>query len=409
MTNETIMHYLQMQYRIHGFPVHIYSGGKSIGTYEYAPCLLSHFDEIMVEYLATLHTDVALFQAANLVLYGAIKEKTGELAIMIGPVRTINLERDSIGEIAHRHGVTAEDMAAYIETLPMIGLTDFANIISGIHAAVNDAVVLPDELYRGLYQWKPDVGITRNVLTHEEAIAFDELPRTDFYRVEQQLLYYVRNGMVSELKERWQNLVPENLFALTNDYSVRNAKNHCILGLALITDAAIKAGLSPETAFKMRELYMRKTEQCTSLQQVMQLRSTILCDFSERARRIQYAKPDSPMIDRAVTYILEHITNEITLADVADYLNTGKTYLSTKFKEEMGIGFTDFVNSQKVEKSKELLLYTDKSLAEIAAYFSFSSQGYFQTVFRKFTGTTPNAFRKSETARVAYANAVEPV
>lgn len=403
MTKKSFIHYIQMLFQIHGFPIHVYSGGELIDQYEQAPCLVPHYDELIIDYLDSIRTNAAIYQAGSLILFGAVKDKKGRFAMMIGPVRAMLLESDTIEQVSRSRGVPTREMADYINSLPVIALGDFSKLLSGVHTAVNDEIITPDELYQGVVEWSLDTDIVKNVLSHEEALAFDELPHSDYYEVEQRLLYYVRNGMVQELKERWENIVPERLFTITSDYSVRNAKNHCILGLALITDAAIQAGVSPESAFKMRELYMKKTEQCTSLQQVMQLRSTIFCDFCERVSLIRFKKPDSPLIAQAVRYILENIANGVSLSKAAEQLHTGKTYLSTRFKEEMGVSFTDFVNMQKVEKSKELLLFTGKSIAEIAAYFSFSSQGYFQTVFRKFTGTTPNAFRKSKLARAAHA------
>lgn len=398
MTKKSFIYYIQTIFRIHDIPMRIFNDGKLLDRYEFSPFPLPDFDRIMQEHLASINENVYIYQTGNLFLYGAIKDKKKKLFVAIGPVQAILPEDITVEQIARFIGMPIAEMTAYLDELPVIPSRKFSRIVSEMYTAINNEIVTSDELYQKIVKWKSDTGVTQTVLNHEEALTFDELPHLNSYEIEQKLLYYVRNGMVNELKEYWLNIVPENLFTITNDRSVRNAKNHCILGLALIADTAIKAGLPPESVIKMRELYMKETEQCKSLQQVMQLRCTILCDFSERTRRIRFKKPASPLIDRAVSYILKNIANEITLGKVADYLKTGTTYLSTKFKEEMGVSFTDFVNIQKVEKSKELLLFTDKSIAEIAAYLSFSSQGYFQIIFKKYTGTTPNAFRNNKTA-----------
>lgn len=54
----------------------------------------------------------------------------------------------------------------------------------------------------------------------------------------------------------------------------------------------------------------------------------------------------------------------------------------------------DFIMRCKLEEAKSLLAYTDKSISEISNYLCFSSQAYFQNVFKKKFGITPNEYRK---------------
>lgn len=354
---------------------------------------------MLIDRLGEAKENITIYQSESILLYGAVRDKLTDCTAVIGPVRAVPLDEELVEKIVKLYDVSAQRVSLYLNELPVITVGKFSELLSAIHTAVNDEVVSPNDLYERVTQWKPDSDVVRATLKKEEEHTFDEATSERTFELEQQLLYLVQNGLVDELKERWQNILPENLFAITNDSSVRNAKNHCILGLALISGTAMKAGVAPETALVLREQYLKKTEECTSLQQVMQLRYTIFCDFTERTRRIRFKMPDSPFIDRAVNYILSNIAKELTLADVATRLNTNKTYLSTKFKQAMGMSFTDFVNMQKVEKAKELLLFTDKSLLEISTYLSFSSQGYFQIVFKKFTGVTPGAFRKNKPLR----------
>ncbi|MDE6963676.1 MAG: helix-turn-helix domain-containing protein, partial [Lachnospiraceae bacterium] len=48
----------------------------------------------------------------------------------------------------------------------------------------------------------------------------------------------------------------------------------------------------------------------------------------------------------------------------------------------------------KLEEARALLAYTDKSLSEISHYLCFSSQAYFQNVFKKKFGITPGEYRR---------------
>ena len=58
------------------------------------------------------------------------------------------------------------------------------------------------------------------------------------------------------------------------------------------------------------------------------------------------------------------------------------------------MSITDFINKQKILASKNLLDNTKMPLCEISSYFSFSSQSYYQNLFKKFTGMTTTEYRR---------------
>ena len=57
------------------------------------------------------------------------------------------------------------------------------------------------------------------------------------------------------------------------------------------------------------------------------------------------------------------------------------------------LNITDFIIKSKIRDAKRLLRYSNRSLSEISTHLCFSSQAYFQTVFKKSTGMTPNEYR----------------
>ncbi len=65
-----------------------------------------------------------------------------------------------------------------------------------------------------------------------------------------------------------------------------------------------------------------------------------------------------------------------------------------RFKEELGIHIGAFITRCKLEEAKSLLTYSNKSLAEISSYLCFSSQSYFQNVFKRKYGITPKQYRE---------------
>ena len=78
---------------------------------------------------------------------------------------------------------------------------------------------------------------------------------------------------------------------------------------------------------------------------------------------------------------------------LSEYTGLSASYLSRLFKKELGISISDYILEKKIEKSENLLKYSDYSLVDIANYLAFSSQSHFIQTFKKAVGITPNKYR----------------
>jgi len=70
------------------------------------------------------------------------------------------------------------------------------------------------------------------------------------------------------------------------------------------------------------------------------------------------------------------------------------TYLSNIFSEVKGITIQQFIINNKIEKVKELLMYDEMNLTEIAYQLNYSSVGHLSNQFKKVTGFTPSHFKQ---------------
>ena len=86
----------------------------------------------------------------------------------------------------------------------------------------------------------------------------------------------------------------------------------------------------------------------------------------------------------------EHLYNKLQ----QDY-----TYLSNLFSEVQGITIEHFMIAHKIEKVKELLVYNELSLTEIAFAMNYSSVAHLSTQFKKVTGLTHSHFKKLKDKR----------
>lgn len=93
-------------------------------------------------------------------------------------------------------------------------------------------------------------------------------------------------------------------------------------------------------------------------------------------------------------YIALHYAEPITLERLADLEHISKSYLSRQFKRQTGQTVIRYINNQRIEAAKRLLMGSTQSVSEIAYQVGFESPKYFYRAFRAITGDTPAAFRK---------------
>ena len=105
------------------------------------------------------------------------------------------------------------------------------------------------------------------------------------------------------------------------------------------------------------------------------------------------------LVEKIKTTILKlvHYRDEqikINLSDLlSEKLNHNYTYLSNLFSEVKGTTIEQYTLSHKIEKVKELLVYGEHSLTEIAWKLNYSSVSHLSNQFKKMTGLTPSRFK----------------
>jgi AraC-like DNA-binding protein len=91
---------------------------------------------------------------------------------------------------------------------------------------------------------------------------------------------------------------------------------------------------------------------------------------------------------------------KVNLSDfLSENLNYNYTYLANLFSEVKGITIEKFYLTHKIERVKELIVYDELKLSEIAYRMNYSSVAHLSNQFKKFTGLTPTHFKKLKTKR----------
>ncbi len=95
-------------------------------------------------------------------------------------------------------------------------------------------------------------------------------------------------------------------------------------------------------------------------------------------------------------YINDNLDGRLQLTEVAEYFGLSAAYLSTIFKKNTDVGFSEYVYTKKIEKAKKMLLNDDMKIYEVADALSFESAYYFSKVFKRVEGMSPREWLNSK-------------
>ncbi|MBE6536512.1 MAG: helix-turn-helix transcriptional regulator [Ruminococcaceae bacterium] len=95
-----------------------------------------------------------------------------------------------------------------------------------------------------------------------------------------------------------------------------------------------------------------------------------------------------------INYIAEHYAEKIYVENLADIIMVSPDYFTKMFKDSIGKTPVDYINGIRVNRSMQLLIDSDKSIAEIAEDIGFCNANYFHKIFKQYMEKSPLAYRK---------------
>ncbi len=118
------------------------------------------------------------------------------------------------------------------------------------------------------------------------------------------------------------------------------------------------------------------------------------CEFADYLRQIESQSAGNilGMVEREIAE--KYMTN-ISLKQLGERFFINSAYLGQMFKKHYGMSFKDYLNSVRINSSKEMLVRTDMKVYEISAAVGYQSVDYFVNKFVSQTGETPARFRKT--------------
>ena len=259
-----------------------------------------------------------------------------------------------------------------IYAVPRLSQTQFTQYLALLHQCLNHKTV---DMGKFFSEDDLDIRSRKEEQTDRMAEDQEEENTHNSYYFELELYQLVKEGNTEKLKKFLNATKPPLKEGKMAASPLRHAKN---VFISVVTKAgmmgAIPGGVDVEKTYQ-------------------------LMDFCQRSGEHHIPDGISPDVYKCMTYIREHTNESISIEDAAAHVNRSSSYMMKHFKSELGIQMGAYIMRCKLEEAKSLLTYSEKSLAEISSFLCFSSQSYFQNVFKKQYGVTPLQYRKQTKIR----------
>lgn len=170
----------------------------------------------------------------------------------------------------------------------------------------------------------------------------------------------------------------------------------CSRCIMVVRESFEKAGLLPE-AVALGEVELKKKPGKAQIEKLQASLKNFGFELID-SRKHRIAESIKNSLVELVHYSPERPTVNISQY-LSDKLNLDYPYLSSLFSELEGRTIEKYFISQKIERVKELLIYDELNLSEIADQMGYSSVAYLSNQFKKVTGLTPTQFKNQQEHR----------
>jgi two-component system response regulator YesN len=123
--------------------------------------------------------------------------------------------------------------------------------------------------------------------------------------------------------------------------------------------------------------------------------------LEERMSLVKALTPEGlqGVLGNICAYILENPEQDIGLRALSEKFFFNRTYLSDLFHQKTGLRFNEYLTRVKMYRACNLLTSSEIKIGEISGRLGYNDIGYFNKLFKRFSGQTPRAYRKNKDRR----------
>jgi two-component system response regulator YesN len=318
--------------------------------------------ELTAKYLEAYFVTLDRKHGAIIILYENTPANDSDLALM-----------DSLRQISN-------SLEAYYQTTLKIGIGTVVNA----PLLISDSYQAARLTFSGI---KSDTGIsssadsslysnTESHMVFNLSLIKDDLSKA-FSEYDEELLYNVISQVITLFEEYPPNYVQ----------ALDAACNILFLSISLLPNGEEQiCALFPDYDDNYRSIYRQNTTE--QIIEWLNLFRDRLCEsFATHKKEHRHH-----IVDNVKKYIELHITQKLSLNEVAAIYGISPNYLSALFKKYNNCGYSEYITEQKIAKAKRMLSEDNLKVYEVADALGFESAFYFSKVFKKVVGVSPSEY-----------------
>lgn len=194
------------------------------------------------------------------------------------------------------------------------------------------------------------------------------------------------------------NQIHYYLNSVPGEYYVFVASADAIWGLKnlLYSHIPVRNALYEQQNTPIAALFKEICEQQGEYMETMQagLLNQLICRILDQLRLKPQIKSDDSTLHSILNYCTQEFTDDIKLENVAEALHLNKYHISHLLNQKLGIGFSAYINTLRVDKACEQLAESDKNITAISEEAGFGSIRSFNRAFAQIMHMTPLEYRR---------------
>ena len=231
-------------------------------------------------------------------------------------------------------------------------------------------------------------------MTHDEV---PQMRRVETrYEISSTLTEAVKQGNLSLALDLLNGYQPGLDTEIRNTNPLRNFQNYCIVLNTQLRHALENSGIHPYRLDKLSNEIGLEIENMRSINSAKDFIFLAIQRYCQLVRENTYPNL-KPLVHLAVTYIKEHLNEDLSVKETAQILGVNANYLSTQFHKNMGLTFIDFVHRERIRQAAALLKHTNLQIQQIASTVGYNNTSYFTKQFLRFQGMNPSHYRRNGT------------
>lgn len=217
---------------------------------------------------------------------------------------------------------------------------------------------------------------------------FEVLDDPELNVLEDEMLVAVGSGSnehALDLLEQWLDRFRSNPGCLKQEVNIRATA--LVVQLKKLTQEKQVAG------FEWKQHLVNWMEQSPQIETLEELSAILMIVMQNVVEAFTNHRPLHRTVVTAMEIIRNKYNTNLTLEFVAKEAYVSNTYLSSLFRQELGVNFLDYLHQYRVEEAKKLLRQNLKMYA-VAKLVGYGEERHFSATFKKWTGLTPSQYQK---------------